>query len=129
MLMKFGRLIINNLKCFGDSQISFRSWDSETYICFTYLLIYLSLTVLGIHRCSQTFSSYCEWGLLFFVVHRPHISMACTGSRCMGFSSWGSHTLEHRLNSCGAQAQFPPPTPLRMWDLLGSGVKPLRLAL
>ena len=48
-----------------------------------------------------------------------------TGSRFMGFSSCGSRALEHRLSSCGAQAEL-----LRsMWDLPGPGLKPASPAL
>ena len=38
-----------------------------------------------------------------------------------GFSSWGSHTLEHRLNSCSPWAELL----CRVWDLPGSEIKPL----
>ena len=42
-----------------------------------------------------------------------------------GLSSCGSRALEHRLSSCGAQAQL-----LRgMWDLPGPGLKPVSPAL
>ena len=42
-----------------------------------------------------------------------------------GLSSCGSYALEHRLSSCGAQAELP----CGMRDLPRSGVKPVSLAL
>ena len=47
------------------------------------------------------------------------VAVDCGPSRC------GSWTLEHRLNSSGAQAKLL----LSMWDFLGSGIKPVSLAL
>ena len=44
---------------------------------------------------------------------------------CEGFSSCGAQALEHRLNSCGAQ----PKLLCSIWDLPGSGIKPVSLAL
>ena len=60
---------------------------------------------------------------------------SCCGARALGawasvvvargFSSCGSWDLEHRLISCGAQAQL-----LRgMWDLPGPGIEPVSPAL
>ena len=42
-----------------------------------------------------------------------------------GFSSCSSWALEHRLNSCDAQAELL----CRMWDLPGPGIKPMSLVL
>ena len=50
---------------------------------------------------------------------RASVVVACGLSRC------GSWTLEHRLNSCGAQAKLL----LSMWDFLRSGIKPMSPAL
>ena len=41
---------------------------------------------------------------------------------CEGFSSCSSWTPEHRLNSCDAPASLL----CDMWDLPGSGIKPIR---
>ena len=38
--------------------------------------IYLFLAVLGLHCCTQTFSSWGEQGLLFIAVCRPCIVVA-----------------------------------------------------
>ena len=48
-----------------------------------------------------------------------------TGFRRKGFSSCGSRALEHRLSSCGAQAQLLS----SMWDLPGPGLEPESPAL
>ena len=44
---------------------------------------------------------------------------------CEGFSSCGSQALQHRLNSCGAELKLL----CSMWDLPGSGIEPVSLAL
>lgn len=98
--MKFGRLIISTLKCLGDRQISFISWDSGTCICFTYLLIYLSLTVFGLHCCSHTFSRCCEWRLLS--------SFRAQASLCGDFSCYRTWALGLvGFTNCGRQVQLP----------------------
>ena len=60
-----------------------------------------------------------------------------TSSRAPGFSSCGSQFLEHRLSSCGSRAlehslnscgMWASLLP-GMWDLLGSGIKPVSAAL
>ena len=51
--------------------------------------------------------------------------MRSTGSRCTGFSSYGTWVLERRLSSCGTWALL-----LRgMWDLPRPGIKPESPAL
>ena len=85
--------------------------------------------MLGLCCCSQAFSSYGEWGLLFILVHGFLIAVAslvvehgllgvwdsvvaaCGLSTCgsraldhVGFSSCGSQALEHRLGSRDARA-------------------------
>ena len=115
--MKFGTLTIRNLKCLSDSQISFRSWDSGTCICFTYLLIYLSLAVFGLHCCSWTFSSCGEWRLLS--------NCSAQTSNCGGFSHCRSQALGHiGFSNWGMQVCCP----LACWDLPGLGIKPMSLA-
>ena len=48
-----------------------------------------------------------------------------TGSGHVGFSSYGSHVLEHRLSICGTWVLL-----LRgMWDLPIPGIKPVSPAL
>ena len=44
---------------------------------------------------------------------------------CAVFSSCGSQALDGRLNSCGPWAQLP----IGIWDLPGSGIKPVTPAL
>ena len=70
---------------------------------FFFFLIFLA--VLGLHCCTQVFSSHCEWGLL------PSCSVQashCRGFSCCraqaqgwaGFSSCESWAPEHSLSSC-----------------------------
>ena len=80
-------------------------------------------------------------GLSLVVASRGYSSLQCegfsmrwllllrsTGSRCAGFSSCGSRALEHRLSSCGAQAQLP--LLLRgVWDLPRPVLEPMCPAL
>ena len=47
------------------------------------------------------------------------------GSRCTGFSSFGSRAVEHRLSSCGARAWLL----CGMWGLPGPGLEPVSPAL
>ena len=80
------------------------------------LFIYLFLAVLGLHCCTRAFSSCGEQGLLFLVVCRLLISVACLcwGAWALGtqtsvvvahrFSSCSPWALECKFSSCGAQA-------------------------
>ena len=79
------------------------------------LLLFLFLAALGLHCCTQAFSSWGERGLLFVAVHRLLIAVASRcGARALGvrvsvvvargLSSCGSWALERRLSSCGARA-------------------------
>ena len=52
---------------------------------------YLSLTALGLHCCTQAFSSCDEWELLFIVLCGILIAVA-------------SLVSERELSSCGVQA-------------------------
>ena len=79
-----------------------------------YFFIYLFLAALGLCCCMQAFSSCGERGLLFIAVRvlllrwlllfQWLLLLRSTGSRRAGFSSCGLRALEHRLSSCGAQA-------------------------
>ena len=51
--------------------------------------------------------------------------MQSTGSRRLGFCSFGSWALEHRFSSCDVPASLF----CGMWDLPGSGIEPESLAL
>ena len=80
--------------------------------------IYLFMAALGLRCCAWAFSSCGEQGLLFIVVHG-----LCSGAPALGARA--SVVVAHRLSSCGARVQL-----LRcMWDLPGSGLEPLSLAL
>ena len=83
---------------------------------YLFIFIYLFLAVFGLRCCTQAFSSYGKWGLLFVVVHRLLIAGAslCCGTWALGvqasvvgahgLSSCGLWALERRLSSCGARA-------------------------
>ena len=111
--------------------------------------MYLFLAVLGLFLLHGLFSSFGEWGLLsghrswashcsafscgVWASHRGGLS-CCKAQAlgCLDFSSYGtwlggcgSQDLQHRPNSRGAWASL-----LRdMWDLPGSGIKPVSAAL
>ena len=76
------------------------------FFYYLFLKIYLFLAVLGLRCCAWAFSS-C--GVL--------------ASHCAGFSCCGARALEHRLSSCGAQAQLL----CGMWDPPGPGLEPCSL--
>ena len=82
------------------------------------------------------FAAAC--GLSLVAASRGYSSLQCTGFslrwllllwstgfRHAGFSSCGLWALEHRLSSCGAQAQLLCGT----WDLPGPGLEPVSPAL
>ena len=72
---------------------------------FIYLLfIYLFLAVLGLCCCMPSFSSCGEWGLLFIAVCRL-LLLSSMGSRCVGFSSYGTWAQQFWLTGSTAQAQ------------------------
>ena len=49
---------------------------SEGSSCLSFkIFVYLLLSVLGLRCCTQAFSSCCEPGLLFVVVHRLLIAV------------------------------------------------------
>ena len=92
------------------------------------LCIYLFLAVLGPRCCAQAFSSCGE--------RASHCcGFSCCGAWALGaqasvvvscrLSSCGSWAPEHRLSSCGAQAQLLH----GIWDLPGPGLKPVSPAL
>ena len=92
--------------------------------CYFLKTIYL-LTVLSLCCCVgfslavasrgssllQWIGFSLQWLLLLWSV----------GSGVCGLSSCGSWALEHRLSSCGAQADLL----CRMWDLPGPGIEPV----
>ena len=73
---------------------------------------------------SKAFLSLWRAGLLCCCSARASHGFSCCRTRalgCTGFSSYSSWALEHRLSSCGTQAQLL----LGMWDLPGSGIEPM----
>ena len=111
------------------------------FICFYLFYFWLCW---GLCCCARAFSSCVEQGLLFVAVHRLLIAVAshaaehglqvcrlqqmwCVVSVVMvyGLSSCGSWALEHKLSSCGAQAQLLH----GMWDLPRPGLEPVSPAL
>ena len=62
--------------CVHTPAVSLYVLMSLLFFFFINLFIYLLLVVLGLHRCTQAFSSCSEWGLLFFAVRRLLIEVA-----------------------------------------------------
>ena len=97
---------------------------------FSFLIsfIYLLLAVPGLCGCAG-FSlvagslGYSSFGALSF--HCSGFSCGAQTLRHLGFSSFSSQALEHRLNSCGAWVQLL----LGMWDLPRSGIEPVSPSL
>ena len=100
------------------------------FFFFSFLFIYLLLSVPGLH-CCVGFSLVTESrGYSAVVVHRAShcIDFSCSGAQtlaCVDFSSCGSQALEDRLSSCGPWAE----SFFSMWDIPESGVEPVSPAL
>ena len=126
----------------GDCSIMHCPWGC----IIVYIYFYFKIIPFVISGCAgslllhRLFSSCCGQGLLS--------SCSVRAYHCSGFASWGawalgcrlqqapavavrglsscgSKVLEHRLRSCGAQTWLLG----AMWDLLGSRIKPVSLAL
>ena len=88
------------------------------------------MAMLDLHCCSWAFSSCSEHGLLFSCGAQASYcgGFSCCGAQALawtGFSSCSFWALEHRLNSCGARAQW-----LRtIWNPPRSGTEPVSPAL
>ena len=83
-------------------------------------LLYLRRVGATLHR--RAWSSHCG-GLSRRGACAPGMRASAVGAR--GLSSCGLRAPEHRLSSCGTQAQ-----PLRgMWDPPGPGIEPMSPAL
>ena len=102
----------------------------------TYLIYFLNFYLFIYFWLRWVFVAVC--GLSLVAVSGGYSSLWCAGfslrwllllwsagSRREGFSSCGSWALEHRLSSCGTQAQVLH----GMWDLPGPGLKPVSPAL
>ena len=97
-----------------------KCWTSTNW-GFFFLRFILLLAALDLHCRARAFSSCSRWGLLFVVGHRLLI-VALFRAWVLGhegFSSYRSWALEHRLTSCGAQAQLL----WGRWDLPRPGIK------
>ena len=120
--------------CIKKVQIG--SHYNMNYVLFKNNVIYLSifvcvgfswLLVLSPVLVSQGYSSVAVSGLLIavaFLVEDRLQAMRTSVVAACGLSSCGSWALEHRLNR-GAWAQLFH----GMWDLPGSGIEPMSLAL
>ena len=91
--------------------------------------IYLFLAVLSLHCWYGLFSISGKQGLLSSCGAWANCSDFCwSGAQAlkhMSFSSGSAWALEHRLNSCAAQAYLLQ----GMWDIPGSGIEPMSSAL
>ena len=85
------------------------------------------MAALGLCHRARAFSSCGERGLLFVAGFSLWwlLLLQSTGSRHTGFSSCGLWALEHKLSSCGAQAQLL----CGMWDLPGPEIEHVSPAL
>ena len=75
------------------SFLFFNFWPWYSIYLFIYLFIF------GCVGSSLRYAGFSLWWLLL---------LQSTGSRCAGFSSCGSRTLERRLSSCGARGLVAP---------------------
>ena len=93
-------------------------------LCWVFVAVW-AFPLLGEWRrlssCS-TRASHCNG---FSCCRAQTLGSAGFSSVARGLSSCGSRALEHSLNSCGMWASLLP----GMWDLLGSGIKPVSPAL
>ena len=85
------------------------SIDSFFFFFKIYLFIFI-FGFAGLHCCTWAFSGCRERRLLFF---------RGTCSRLVGFSHWGSWTLQCRLSSCDAQDYLLHGT----WDFPGPRIE------
>ena len=110
---------------------NYNSYDlfyQKTFLSFFKIYLFLFLAALGLRCCARAFSSCREHGLLFVAVRGLTAVASLVAEhrlQARGLSSCGLRTVEHRLSSCGAQAQLL----CGMWDLPGSGLKPVSPAL
>ena len=81
------------------------------FLIWPYFIVLFILAVLDLCCCSSFFL-VAESGLLL-------------QTQCTSFSCCGSWDLEHKLNSCGAQAQWLHD----MWDPLGPEMEPVSPAM
>ena len=95
------------------------------FLKFIYLFYYLFLAALGLCCCVPLSLVAARGGHPSFQCAgfslRWPLLLRSTGSRCVGFSSCGSRSLEHKLSSCGTRAQLLH----GMWDLPGPGLEPV----
>ena len=82
------------------------------FLSFRFFIYWLHWVLIA----AWVFSSCGDLGLL---------SCGARASHCGAFSCWSSWALERWLSICGAWASQLP----GMWDLPGSGIEPVSLAL
>ena len=97
----------------------------------------LFLVTLGLWCCTQAFSSYGEWELLFAAVSGLLITVTSFAPEHRLWSTWSwvaaahglsscrSQALKHRLHSCGTWSQLL----LNVWNLPRPRIEPMFLAL
>ena len=115
----FGRvweLILILFQMFGKSHqwsclvLNFCLLRGYIYIyMYVYIyIIYSFLVVLGFHCCMDfslfAVSGCCSPVAVLWLLICSGFSCGARAQGLVGFSSWSSLTVEHRLNSCGAQA-------------------------
>ena len=99
----------------------------EFFLFKFYVIIFICLlwAVLGLRCCTGFSLVAASRGYSLFAVHGLSLQrlllLWSMGSGMCGLSSCGSWALEHRLSSCGAQAELL----CRTWDLPGPGIEPV----
>ena len=78
------RTRLKRLSSSGSSKIT------QVDFFFFFSFIYLLLSALGLHCCTQVFSSCGQWGLLFLVVCRLLILMTSLDVEVLGHMDFGS---------------------------------------
>ena len=111
--VKFQTWILQFIKnvCFLARNHLFIFWGG---LCQVFVVTWTFLQLQGVEATLQL---QC----MGFSFQQLLLLQRSMGSRHMDFSSCSSWALEHRLNSCGAQAQVL----LSMYGLPGPGIKPV----
>ena len=99
---------------------------SEIDLWFFKIILFIYFWLNWVFAAAHRLSLVAMSGVYSLVV--GHVLLFAVASRaqtlaCKGFSSCGPQALEHRLNSCGAQAWLL----CGMWDLPGPGIEPCLL--
>ena len=105
-------------------KIFFSFWLCWVFVAVRGLSLVVVASLVAEHRLQAHGLQQLQHTGSVVAAHRPQ-SAQVSVVVARGLNSCGSQALEHRLGSCGTQAQL-----LRsMWDLPGSGIEPVSPAL